>query len=77
MDGKTCDNNLAMAEHLNNFFCTIGKRPVGKMKNSSSQSGTTYLTDRASSSIFLEPIDEKEITSTINLLLMKKISWAR
>ena len=42
------------------------------MENSSSQSVTKYLTDRASSTIFLEPVDEREIISTINLLPMKK-----
>ena len=61
-----------MAEHFNNFFRTTGKRLAGKMENSSSQSVTRYLTDRVSSSIFLEPVDEREIISTINLLPMKK-----
>ena len=72
INGKICDNQLAMAEHFNNFFCTIGKRLAGKMENSSSQSVTRYLTNRVSSSIFLEPVDEREIISTINLLPMKK-----
>ena len=72
INGKICNNQLAMAEHFNNLFCTIGKRLAGKMKNNSSQSVTRYLTDRISSSIFLEPVDEREIISTINLLPMKK-----
>ena len=42
------------------------------MENSSSQSVTKYLINRVSSSIFLEPVDEREIISTINLLTMKK-----
>ena len=42
------------------------------MEKSSSQSVTRYFTDRVSSSIFLEPVDEKEIINTINLLPMKK-----
>ena len=42
------------------------------MENNSSQSVTRYLPYGVSTSIFLEPVDEKEITSTINLLPMKK-----
>ena len=42
------------------------------MENSRRQSVTRYLTDRVSSSILLEPVDEREIISTINLLPMKK-----
>ena len=61
-----------MAEHFNNFFCTIGKRLAGKMESNSNQSVTRYLTDRVSSLIFLEPVDEREIISTINLLPIKK-----
>ena len=74
INGKICDNQLAMAEYFNNFFCTIGKRLAGKMENSCSQSVTRYryLTNRVSSSIFFEPVDEREIISTINLLPMKK-----
>ena len=72
INGKICDNQLAMAEHFNNFFCTIGKRLVEKMESNSNQSVTRYLIDRVSSSIFLEPVDKKEIISTINLLPMKK-----
>ena len=72
INGKICGNQLAMAEHFNYLFRTIGKRLVGKMENSSSQSLTRYLTDRDSSSIFLEPVDEREIISTVNLLPMKK-----
>ena len=72
INGKICDNQLAMAEHFNNFFCTIGKRLAGKMENTSSQSVTRYLTNRVSFSIVLEPVDEREIISTINSLPMKK-----
>ena len=36
INSKSCDNQLAMAEHFNNFFCTIGKRRAGKMENNSS-----------------------------------------
>ena len=72
INSKICDNQLAIAEHFNNFFCTIGKRLAEKMESNSSQSVTRYLTDRVSSSIFLEPVDEREIISTINLLPMKK-----
>ena len=72
INGKICDNQLAMAEHFNNFFCTIGKRLAGKMETNSSQSVTRYLTKRVSSSIFLEQVDEREIISTIDLLPMKK-----
>ena len=43
MDGKTCDNNLAMAEHFNHYFCAMCKRLAGKMKNNSSQSVTRCL----------------------------------
>ena len=46
IDGKICDNQMGMTEHFNNFFCTVGKRQAGKMKNNSSQSVTRYLTDR-------------------------------
>ena len=42
------------------------------MENSSSQRVTRHSTNRVSSSIFLEPVDEREIISTINLLPMKK-----
>ena len=42
------------------------------MENNSSQSVIRYLNDRVSSSIFLEPVYEREIISTINLLSMKK-----
>ena len=73
INGKICDNQLAMAEHFNNFCCTIGKRLAGKMENNSSQSVTRYLTHRVSSSIFLEPVDERKIINTINLLPMKKL----
>ena len=61
-----------MAEHFNNFFCTIGKGLAEKMENSSSQSVTRYLTDKVSSSVFLESVDEREIISTINFLPIKK-----
>ena len=43
-----------------------------KNGNNSSQSVTKYLTDRVSSSIFLEPVVEREIISAIKLLPMKK-----
>ena len=72
INGKICDNQLAMAEHLNNFFYTIGKRMAGKMESNSSQSVTWYLTYWVSFSMFLEPVDEREILSTNNLLPMKK-----
>ena len=72
INGKICDNQLAMAAHFNNFFCTIGKRLAGKMESNSGLSVTWYLTVSVSSSIFLEPVDEREIISTINLLPMKK-----
>ena len=42
------------------------------MENSSSQSVTRYLANRVSSLVFLEPVDEREIISTINLLPRKK-----
>ena len=61
-----------MAEHFNNISCTTGKRLAGKTENNSSLSVTQYLTDRVSSSIFLELVDENELLSTINLLHMKK-----
>ena len=72
INDKICDNQLTMAEHFNNFFCTIGKRLAEKMENNSSQSVTRYLTNRVSSSIFLEPVDERELISIINLLPLKK-----
>ena len=73
INGKICDNQLAMAKHFNNVFCTIDKRLAGEMESNSSQSVTRYLTDRVSSSIFLEPVDKREIISTINLLPMTKL----
>ena len=42
------------------------------MENNSSQSVTRYLTNRVSSSIFLEAVDERELISIINLLPLKK-----
>ena len=33
INGKIFDNQLAMAEHFNNIFCTIGKRLSRKMEN--------------------------------------------
>ena len=42
------------------------------MESNSGQSVTSYFTDRVSSSIFFEPVDESEIISTISLLPMKK-----
>ena len=60
INSKICDNQLAMAEPFNNFFRTIGKHLAGKMESNSSQSVTRYLTNRVSSSIFLEPVDEEK-----------------
>ena len=42
------------------------------MESNSSQSVIKYLTARYSSSMFLEPVDEREIISTTNSLPMKK-----
>ena len=42
------------------------------MESNSCQSVTRYLTDGVSSLIFLEPVEEREKISTINLLPMKK-----
>ena len=73
INGKICDNQLAIAEHFNIFFfCTVGKRLAGKKENSNSQRVTRYLTNGVFSSLFLELVDEREILSTINLLFMKK-----
>ena len=42
------------------------------MENNSSQSVTRYLIDKVFFSIFLQPIDKRELLGTVNLLPMKK-----
>ena len=53
------------------FFCTIGKCLTGKMENNSIETSTRCLTDRVF--IFLDPVDERELPNTINLLAIKKL----
>ena len=54
------------------FFVQLANVWQEKWNCNSSQRVTRYLTNGISSSIFLEPVDEREIISTINLLPMKK-----
>ena len=73
IDGKICDNQLAMGEFFNNFFGTSDKRLVGKTEEQQSKCNSRHLTDRIFSLIFLESVDKREIMNIINLLPMKNL----
>ena len=58
----------AIAKEFNNHFCSISKKLSDKVYASNSRRFSTYLTRRASSSMFFSPVISMEVYNIINLL---------
>ena len=71
-DGKNLSNAEDIANTLNNYFSTIGKKLAKNIKKHDLLSYTHYLKNRISSFFFLNPPSIAEVYNEICSLKMKK-----
>lgn len=62
--------DVTIAETLNDYFCSIGKNYANKIKTNNEYK--KYLKNKNSNSMFLQKVEEKEITKIISSLNEKK-----
>ena len=67
-NGTLINDQNAITNCLNNYFCSIGESLASSCKTDNKSSFLKYLTNRISSSIFLEPPSINEIINSINSL---------
>ena len=71
-DSQTHCNLAEKSEQFNNFFCTIGNKLANSMSKDTSNKYKTFLKQRISSSIFLEPPSLNEVINCIHSLNVNK-----
>ena len=66
VEGSKVDNKTEIANVFNNLFTTIGPDLANNIRTPTKTSVYDYLTSRNKESMFLSPIDEREVISVVN-----------
>ena len=66
-EGQTAADKQIISEKFNDFFLSIGPNLALKILNQT-QSPLSYLGNRLSNTIFLEPVSEEEVYSIVTIL---------
>ena len=66
VEGSKVDNKTEIANVFNNFFTNIGPDLANNIRTPTKTSVYDYLTSRNKKSLFLSPIDEREVISVVN-----------
>jgi len=69
---NSAKESKSIANHFNNFFCTIGKTVAENIPDDKHNSYLLFLRKRISKSIFLRPPSMNEVVNSINSLNVNK-----
>ena len=69
-NGEYLDDDEAISNHMNQYFCTVGKKLANELPPG--EDHKKYMRNKVSETMFLSPIEEREIAKEISKLNSKK-----